>query len=90
MNDLKQKLEQKAKDVCQKFCLDRVYFAKAMGKRNHFLAGYGRETFVGSQKIALTPKVNVFIQGELSKTQKEILHQELISFIQQIRELGYD
>ncbi|MDQ7032832.1 MAG: hypothetical protein Q9M37_09005 [Desulfonauticus sp.] len=86
MQKLKQILAQKAKELCLKYKLEKVYFTQILGKRSHFLAGYGQESFVRPKKITLSDQLAVFIEGELTPAQNTSLKQELIPFAQKIKE----
>ncbi len=53
-----------ARIICQQFGLSKAYFARIIGNRHHFLAGYGAETFLPPTKIYLHPRLCLFVEGE--------------------------
>jgi len=84
MNEIKKLLEEKAKEVCARFGLSRVYFAQVLGRRNHFLAGHGEEMFVRPEKRTLTEKITVFWEGDISEEKRRALLDELIPFAKKV------
>ncbi|HHV07610.1 MAG TPA: hypothetical protein GXX69_05310, partial [Firmicutes bacterium] len=40
------------------------HFARIIGNRHHFLAGYGAETFLPPTKIYLHPRLCLFVEGK--------------------------
>ena len=58
------KLKNISRETCQKFKYSKVYFAKLLGKRLSFIAGWGEEIFTKPYKIALGDNIFVFIETE--------------------------
>ena len=48
--------------ISRKYHLDHVYFARKIGKRRHFLVGYGNEQFIESNHFDITDKIVFFWQ----------------------------
>ena len=84
MDNIKKLLEEKAREACARFGLHRVYFARPLGRRNHFLAGYGEEMFVQPEKKPLTKKLTVFWEGDISEEKSQALLEELIPFAKKV------
>lgn len=49
--------------VCRLYGLGRVYFTRAYGRRRHFLAGAGEETFLPAEKLDLGGGIWAFFEG---------------------------
>lgn len=64
-NHTKKELETAAKDVCETHNLQHVYFTYNLGKRRHYLAGYGQETFSNTHHLDITEKITLCCQGNL-------------------------
>ena len=64
-----------ARAVCERFGIKKVYFARALGNRLHYLGGYGEETYLPPEKAELVEGLWVFYEGaeELPPDQKEEL-----------------
>ncbi|NLG86188.1 MAG: hypothetical protein GX489_03120 [Firmicutes bacterium] len=59
----KAELIELARSICQQFNVPKAYFARIIGNRHHFLAGYGAETFLPATKISLHPQLCLFVEG---------------------------
>ena len=59
----KSELQVALKNLCQSFNLDYAYLAWVQGKRRHFLAGHGEQTFSNTQRMKITERVVLFWQG---------------------------
>ncbi|SDN85628.1 hypothetical protein SAMN04488516_10940 [Desulfonauticus submarinus] len=84
MADIKKLLETKAQIICTKFGLSKVYFTRPLGNRQHFLGGYGIEIFTRPQKINLTNKLTMFLEGHISEEAMRALLQEITPFAKQL------
>jgi len=75
----KEFLRELARRACRRFDLSRVYFAEVLGRRRHFLAGAGEETFLAPESAPLSEKLVVFWEGELKNQEEflEFLRQEI-------------
>ena len=60
----KEELATLAGTICQRFHLPKAYFARIIGNRHHFLAGYGTETFLPATKIDLGSHLCLFVEGK--------------------------
>ena len=61
---------------CQRFGLAQVYLVYALGRRRHFLAGYGQPVVARPQQIALGGQYFLCWYGLLSESEQVILAQE--------------
>jgi len=79
-------IEQRCKDLCGRLGLAQVYVTQILGRRRHFLAGYGRPLPCKPEQMLLSPHLIVFWQGELAEPAREILRtnlQNLTDFVEQ-------
>mgnify|MGYP000084229118 FL=1 len=83
MDNIKKLLEEKAREACARFGLHRVYFARPLGRRRHFLAGAGHETFLPAQSAFLFDNLVVFWVGEMKNQEKflKFLKQEVRKYV---------
>ena len=61
--DLPAALRQAAEAACKLFGLPKIYFARAMGRRLHYLGGYGEETYLPAQRESLGHDLFAFLEG---------------------------
>lgn len=73
-----------AKKACEDFGLYKVYFAQHLGRRRHYLAGYGKEMFMHPDKAVLTEKISVFWEGKLLGERKKALVEALRPIAEQV------
>jgi hypothetical protein len=57
-------VERLCETLCREFGADKVYLAKRMGYRNHFIGGWGRETFVPPRSVEIGENIVLFVVGE--------------------------
>ncbi|MGC7847379.1 hypothetical protein ACP3TJ_10020 [Desulforudis sp. 1088] len=64
-----------ARAVCERFGVRKVYFARALGHRLHYLGGHGEETYLPPEKVEIDEGLWMFYAGaeELPPGQKEEL-----------------
>ena len=82
---VKRLLEQRCKDLCDRLGLAQVYVTHALGRRRHYLAGYGQPLPSQPQQMPLGPHLVVFWHGELSEQGREFLKmdfQKLTHFLE--------
>jgi hypothetical protein len=60
-------LEKAAEDICKKNDLPRAYFTHRFGKRRHFVAGYGKETFTQTYHRDITENIALSWQGTMTE-----------------------
>ena len=65
VDHIKKELEKVAKNMCKTHNLQHVYFTHKLGKRRHYLAGYGQEIFSNTHHLDITEKTTLFWQGNL-------------------------
>ncbi len=78
-------LEQRCKDLCDRLGLAQVYVTQALGRRQHFLAGYGQPLPARPKHMPLSPHLVVFWHGELTERTRESLiegFQKLSDFVE--------
>ncbi len=74
---IKRLLEQRCKDLCDRLGLAQVYVTHALGRRRHYLAGYGHPLPSQPEQMPLSPHLVVFWHGELSEQARESLKADL-------------
>jgi len=72
------------KKLCQNYNLEHAYLARKIGKRRHFLVGYGKESFTQTNHIDLTNQIIIFWQGQ---PQLFDIKERLDNLIQNINQL---
>ncbi|KUK41250.1 MAG: Uncharacterized protein XD69_0697 [Clostridia bacterium 62_21] len=72
---LLQALQEAAARACAAYGVPKIYFALALGKRLHYLTGYGKETYLPATREPLGHGIWVFIEGgeHLTAAQREEL-----------------
>ena len=70
-------LEQRCKDLCDRLGLAQVYVTRVLGRRRHFLAGYGQPLPSQPEQMALSPHLVVFWHGKLTEQARESLKTDL-------------
>ena len=61
--DMNHSLTEAARLICELYPIKKIYFAKSLGKRMHYLTGYGDETYLPAEKIFLANNIWVFIEA---------------------------
>ena len=51
--------------LCERFQLDQAYFAEAVGRRRHYLGGYGRPSLGRAEQPWLSDTIVMFWHGSL-------------------------
>ena len=74
---IKRLLEQRCKDLCGRLGLAQVYVARVLGRRRHYLAGYGQPLPSQPERMTLSPHLVVFWHGALSERARESLKTDL-------------
>ncbi len=74
---IKRLLEQRCKDLCDRLGVSQVYVASVLGRRRHFLAGYGQPLPSQPEQMSLSPHLVVFWHGNLSEQARESLKTDL-------------
>ena len=70
-------LEQRCKDLCDTLGVTQIYVAHILGRRRHFLAGYGQPEPSQPEQMLLSDHLAVFWHGSLSEQARETLKQDL-------------
>jgi len=76
--ETKNVLEKTARELCRKNHLIQVYFAQPLGRRQHYLAGYGEENYTSTEHLVLSKNLALFWQGILSEEEKWLIQCNLI------------
>jgi len=71
-------LKKTARELCRKNSLTQVYFAQPLGRRQHYLAGYGEENYTSTEHLVLSQNLVIFWQGILSEEVKLLIQCNLI------------
>ena len=74
---IKRLLEQRCKDLCDKLRVAQVYVASVLGRRRHYVAGYGQPEPSQPEKMAISPHLVVFWHGNLTEQARESLKTDL-------------
>jgi hypothetical protein len=69
--DLVRALRKAAETACAVYGVPKIYFAQALGKRLHYLTGYGEETYLPAVKEPLDGGIWVFFEGGESLTAEQ-------------------
>lgn len=56
-------MEVLCRQVCIRFGVKKVYFARSMGRRKHYLCGFGEETYLPPETVQVGPDLWAFIEG---------------------------
>lgn len=67
----KRLIEQRCKDLCDSLGLAQVYVAQVVGRRRHYLAGYGYPLPGQAQQMPLSSHFVVFWHGNLGELTRE-------------------
>ncbi|HHU69941.1 MAG TPA: hypothetical protein GXZ31_06545 [Thermoanaerobacterales bacterium] len=72
---LREALEIVSESVIEYYPDKKIWFTKCFGKREEFIAGAGKDSFLPPEKIQLTDKYSVFLQNfsDLSYEEKETI-----------------
>ena len=65
----KKELYEAVKNICLFNNIPRFYLTQKLGKRRHFLTGYGRETFAHTRHPDITENITVSWQGDLTESE---------------------
>lgn len=52
-----------ARKLCEEFGWNKCHFAVAVGKRRHFVGGWGTDNFTPSFEVELSPGLFLYYQG---------------------------
>jgi hypothetical protein len=77
-------LERACAHIRSKYHLDRVYLAQCFGKRRHFLAGDGAESFGDARQLPLNESIALFWQGDLSAPEQKTIKAELQGTVEKL------
>ena len=83
-NHKKKELEKVAKNMCKIHNLQHVYFTHKLGKRRHYLAGYGQEMFSNTHHLDITKKTILFWQGNLIEKDISIIICRLVPLARKV------
>jgi len=61
--DFTAELEELCRRACARFGVKKIYFARALGRRMHYLGGFGEETYLPPEAMRVGPDLWAFIQG---------------------------
>ena len=70
-------LEQRCKNLCDRLGLAQVYVTQTLGRRQHYLAGYGQPLPTQPEQMPLSPRLIVFWHGKLTEPARESLRNDL-------------
>lgn len=62
---LREAVEHECRRLCERYGLSQAYVAEIVGRRRHFLAGYGRPSADKPQQMRLSEKVALFWHGNI-------------------------
>ena len=83
-DSVKKELRFVLKEVCRKNNLEHAYLAQKIGKRRHFLVGYGNEKFTQTNHVDLTDNIAFFWQAKSKVSDIKSLIKFLIIQINQL------
>lgn len=66
-------------EISERFGVKKVYFAKAIGNRLHYIAGHGDETYLPPVKLHIIDNLYVFIEDLLPPSDNMI--EGIVDFI---------
>jgi len=77
--ELVRALQEAARKACAAYGVPKIYFARSLGRRLHYLTGFGEETYLPAARESLGHDIWVFIEGgdRLAAGQKGRLLAEL-------------
>ncbi|MDX9703957.1 MAG: hypothetical protein RBU23_13075 [Candidatus Auribacterota bacterium] len=84
IDNKRQQLNLFLKDLCEKHAFEHAYIAQKIGKRRHFIAGYGKENFTHTNRIDINGKIVFFWQGCSKILDMETFMDNLISIVKQL------
>lgn len=61
--DVPAELETLCRWACARFGVKKIYFARALGRRRHYLGGFGEETYLPPEAVQVGPDLWAFIEG---------------------------
>jgi len=70
-------LADRAELICRKYKLRRAYFAQVLGKRRHFLAGFGEADYSRPEQMVLGHNIALFWHGELNEEARQAVMDSL-------------
>ncbi len=70
-------IEQRCKDLCDRLGLAQVYVAQVIGRRRHYLAGYGCPLPDQPERMSLSSHLDVFWHGNLTEPTRKSLKADL-------------
>ncbi len=72
--------------ISQKYHLDHAYFARKIGKRRHFLVGYGNEQFIENNHFDITDNIVFFWQTRADLFDVQIIRDSLLNIARQLEQ----
>ena len=72
--------------VCQEHHLNRAYFAQKIGKRRHFLVGYGDEKFLENNHFDITDTIVFFWQARSNSFDIQMIKTDLLVVAKQLEQ----
>jgi len=82
----KQELARIAADIGERQKLSYVYFSRRLGKRRHFLAGWGQPGFTETQHLTVNDQLDLAWQGPMSQTEAKTVIGSLSEIFEQLHE----
>ena len=84
-DETRELLESTCRSLCDRFELTCVYFARILGPRRHYLAGWGEAVPDRPAQRALTEDLALFWQGDWSTDAQDSVRAELAAVVERVQ-----